>query len=983
MRETLDRLIGILTLERRKGFLNQAVIGGLEKFAPYWKQEALEKAADAETEEEIERIANGLLAYSTCDTQAQRETIVTGLLEQAQRLQDAQPDGDGIVRVPAPTRGEPAPLAVPPLEKPHGASAATSELHEPPETSAPSAPPLSKPRSADRPADAPQERLADKESEPVIPSLEKPRPNVAPQEPAPPAEPPRAAPPLEKPRSSSATEEVASRDNDPKTPAEGAALEKAPDGSEQGSEASQPAAPSPPMTKPSARPDSSGAQDPDALANSDHAKPSEHKADRPAGDARQGYGLDAAVTVLPSVGAVQSRRLNRLGIQTIEDLLYLFPRRYDDYSHLKTINQLSPGEDVTIIVNVRKTTLHHINEKRSLIKCRVSDGTGYLDITWFNRPYLQKQLPENRQIVISGRVEQYLGRPTMNAPEWEPLDKDQAREQVHTNRLVPVYPLTDGLSNRWLRRLMKQTLDHWAPRMMDHLPEDARQRHQLSTLGEALQEIHFPASEESLDAARRRLIFDEFLLLQLGVLRQRHVWRSQEGTALDIDRAAVEQFVGSLPYALTGAQTRVLDEILADIAVKTPMNRLLQGDVGSGKTVVAAAAAVATIRAGYQMALMAPTEILAEQHCVNFGALLRDVQVMTPDGMRPAAVRLLTGSTPAAEKRQIAEELANGSADVVIGTHALIQEGVEFSHLALAIIDEQHRFGVAQRAALRQKGYNPHILVMTATPIPRTLSLTLFGDLDVSVIDELPAGRQPIKTYIVTNRERERAYHFVQKQAGEGHQAYIICPLVEESESIDARAVVVEHERLQSEVFPSLRLGLLHGRMKGDEKDSVMRQFGAGELDILVSTSVVEVGIDVPNATVMLIEDAERFGLSQLHQFRGRVGRGPAPSYCLLVTRKSGEEGWKRLTAVADSQDGFELAEKDLQMRGPGDFFGTRQSGLPDLRLAQLADVRVLDTARKEAHTILDADPELSQPAHATLRERVDAVWSRVQSDPS
>jgi ATP-dependent DNA helicase RecG len=811
-----------------------------------------------------------------------------------------------------------------------------------------------------------------------------------------------SVPPLEKPHCAAKAESDPAQDSGPQAAAERPAAERvAPENAahdvEEPGPASQPGVYSPPMTKPASRPGApEAAQQTEAAQRTEAAQqpeepdddqddetPASSEAETPEETTRQGHGLNAAVGMLPGVGSVQSRRLNRLGIMTIEDLLYLFPRRYDDYSHLKTISQLVPGEDVTIIVNVRSTTLRRINDNRSLIKCRVSDGTGYMDLTWFNQPYLEKQLPEGRQIVVSGRVDQYLGRPTMNAPEWEPLDKDQAREQVHTNRLVPVYPLTEGISNRWLRRLMKQTLDHWAPRMADHLSADVRSRHHLTGLGDALLEIHFPESLESLDAARRRLIFDEFLLLQLGILRQRQAWRSQAGKALRIDRPAIDQFVGSLPYALTGAQGRVIDEILADITTTTPMNRLLQGDVGSGKTVVAAAAAVAVMRAGGQMALMAPTEILAEQHCASFGALLKDVRVVTPEGERAVAVRLLTGSTPAAERRAIIGELADGSADVVIGTHALIQEGVTFSNLALAIIDEQHRFGVAQRAALREKGYNPHLLVMTATPIPRTLSLTLFGDLDISVIDELPAGRQPIQTYIVTNRERERAYRFVQKQVQEGHQAYIICPLVEESESVDARAVVAEHERLQRDVFPTLRLGLLHGRMKGDEKDQVMRQFDAGELDILVSTSVVEVGIDVPNATVMLIEDAERFGLSQLHQFRGRVGRGPAPSYCLLVTQKSGEEGWERLTAVAESQDGFALAEKDLQMRGPGDFFGTRQSGLPTLRLAQLADLRVLETAREEARSMLDADPSLAQPAHATLRERVDAVWSRVHSDPS
>jgi len=461
------------------------------------------------------------------------------------------------------------------------------------------------------------------------------------------------------------------------------------------------------------------------------------------------------------------------------------------------------------------------------------------------------------------------------------------------------------------------------------------------------------------------------------VLRQRHVWRAQTGQAIAIDRPALEQFIASLPYALTAAQTRALDHILNDLAQPTPMNRLLQGDVGSGKTIVAACAALAVIQAGYQAAVMAPTEILAEQHAQKLTRLFDGVTVHDQAGARPLQVRLLTGSARPAEREAILSELAAGAADLVIGTHALIQEDVHFARLALVVVDEQHRFGVRQRAALRQKGYHPHLLSMTATPIPRTLSLTLFGDMDVAVIDELPPGRQPIQTYLVTALERERAYRFVRKQVSQGHQAFIVCPLIDESEKIDAKAAVAEYEHLQKTVFPDLRLGLLHGRMRNEEKEEVMRRFVAGELHILVSTAVVEVGIDVPNATVMLVEGAERFGLAQLHQFRGRVGRGAAPAYCLLVSENAGEDGLERLRAIAESQDGFALAEMDLKLRGPGEFFGTRQSGLPDLRLAQLADVRYLESARAEAELILAEDSNLQLPEHQPLRKQAEALWSR------
>ncbi|MFQ6057863.1 MAG: ATP-dependent DNA helicase RecG [Anaerolineae bacterium] len=681
-----------------------------------------------------------------------------------------------------------------------------------------------------------------------------------------------------------------------------------------------------------------------------------------------GLDLDSPVTRLTGISTAYARRLARLGVATIRDLLYLIPRRYDDFSALKTINKLQYGEEVTIVGTVWQTKSRQTRSGGTVITSILSDGTGTIQATWFNQPYLVKQLKPGRQIVISGRVDKYLGRLTFQSPSWEPLEK----ELIHTARLVPVYPLTEGLSARWLRRLMKRTVDHWAPRMPEHLPDHVREREGLLDLPTALGQIHFPDNWEMVREARRRLCFDEFLLIQLGVLRQRRSWQKQVGRPMTIDEELLRAFLEALPFTLTDAQQRALREILEDLKRSRPMSRLLQGDVGSGKTVVAAAAMLMAVANGYQAVLMAPTEILAEQHYGTISHLLGE-ELKEPPFV--PSIRLLIGSLSRAEKERIHEEIAAGEANIVIGTHALIQEGVSFKDLGLAIIDEQHRFGVTQRATLRQKGYFPHVLVMSATPIPRTLALTVYGDLDISIIDEMPPGRQEIKTKWLLPRERERAYSFVRSQIEQGRQAFIICPLIEESEKIEAKAAVAEYERLQKEIFPDLRLGLLHGRMKGEEKEAVMEQFYGGQMDILVSTPVVEVGIDVPNATVMLIEGADRFGLAQLHQFRGRVGRGEHQSYCLLLADSPTAGAEERLKAIESTQDGFRLAEEDLKLRGPGEFFGTRQSGLPDLKVAKLSDVTILERARAEAIEIFRRDPDLVAPEHAPLAQKVRAFW--------
>jgi ATP-dependent DNA helicase RecG len=683
-------------------------------------------------------------------------------------------------------------------------------------------------------------------------------------------------------------------------------------------------------------------------------------------------GLDASITVLTGISTAYAERFARLGVRTIRDLLFLLPRRYDDYRNLKPINRLEYGEEVTIIASVWDAGTRRTRGGAPIFTATLSDGSGTIQCTWFNQPYLADRIKPKMQIVVSGKVEEYLGNLTFQSPEWEPLE----RELLHTARLVPVYPLTEGIGGKWLRKLMKRTVDYWSSRVQEHLPDSVRQSAGLMNVSDALTHIHFPDDWSDLERARQRLAFDELFVVQLGVMRQRQAWRSQPGRALDFERTVVDRFVKSLPFVLTGAQKHALDQIVGDLKSSVPMNRLLQGDVGSGKTVVAAAAMVATVATGAQAALMAPTEILAEQHFKTLGAVFAHLQ-------KPPVVELLTGGTP--NKDGLYARLASGEINIVVGTHALIQPNVAFRNLAFLVIDEQHRFGVEQRAALRQKGqgkFNPHVLVMTATPIPRTLALTLYGDLDVSIVNEMPPGRQKIETRWLYPTERERAYAFIRTQVEKGHQAFVICPLVEESEKVEAKAAVEEHERLQKQVFPSLKLGLLHGRMKSDEKDEVMGAFARGDLHVLVSTSVVEVGIDVPNATVMLVEGANRFGLAQLHQFRGRVGRGQHASYCLLLADSTTAASDERLKAIESTNDGFVLAEKDLELRGPGEFFGTRQAGLPDLRVAKLADVKLLDLAREQAHKLFEADPNLSAPEHRLLAQKVERFWA-ASSDAS
>ena len=708
-----------------------------------------------------------------------------------------------------------------------------------------------------------------------------------------------------------------------------------------------------------------------------------------------GVSLDSPVDRLRGVDAKFSARLRRLGVATIRDLLYLLPRRHNDFSKVAKICQLAPGEEQTILATVweaRGTSLG--KGKLKATEAVVSDETGNIGVIWFGQSYLAKLLRPNSRIAISGRVEVYKGRQQFQSPEFEILDQQESL--IHTGRLVPVYPLTEGLTPRKLRSIVWQALQHWVPRMMEFLPEDVTNRAKLVPLPAAVMQAHYPDDAPTLEAARRRLAFDEFFLLQLAVLARRQSWQgSTVGMPVRPDPEILERFLGSLPFSTTAAQMRCIGEVLDDMARGTPpMNRLLEGEVGSGKTVVALAAILAAAVSGYQGSIMVPTELLAEQHfatvCSLLGGLALPVRednlitVYLDHFPNPISVGLVTGSTRAGLKRELQRRVSEGTLDIIIGTHALIQEGVEMPRLALAVVDEQHRFGVMQRAALRQRGgTTPHVLVMSATPIPRTLALTLYGDLDISTIDQLPPGRQRVTTRHVTPERRKAAYDFVRKQIQTGRQAFVICPLIEESEAVEARAATEEHERLSDEVFPDLRLGLLHGKMAPRHKEEVMGSFREGEIDILVSTAVVEVGIDVPNATVMLVEGAHRFGLSQLHQFRGRVGRGEHKSYCLLLSEYSSPEAMERLSAMERIYDGFKLAELDLSLRGPGDYFGTRQSGLPNLRVARLSDQELLKLAREEAAQILKGDPGLKAPVHVGLAAEVARFLDGVRDEVS
>jgi ATP-dependent DNA helicase RecG len=694
-------------------------------------------------------------------------------------------------------------------------------------------------------------------------------------------------------------------------------------------------------------------------------------------------GLDADIISLENVGVARAAELHQLGVFKVRHLLYLFPRRYDDYSKLKPINRLEYNEQLTIIATVQSVLSTKIrNREMSRVEVVVSDGTGFLRLVFFRgSKYIRSfeaQFPHGRQLVISGRTEKYLGRLQMNNPNIEDLDQ----AHLNTNGIIPVYPLTAKLSQKYVRTIVNNTINYYVNKVQDFLPPSIKRQCELIDLPVAIHQVHFPQSADLLESAQKRLAFDEIFLLQLGVLQQKRNWVSQPAIQFFPDKDQLTKFTGSLPFTLTKAQNKVIAEVTKNLSSGSPMNRLLQGDVGSGKTVIAAYAISSVAKGQAQSAVMAPTSILAEQHYRSLRSILGGIND-TNLSISDSEIRLLTGDTPAKEREEIKSGLLDGSIKLLIGTHALIEEPIQFLNLQLVVIDEQHRFGVSQRALLRQKGTNPHLLVMSATPIPRSLALTIYGDLDLSIMDEMPVGRKPVDTYILSPRERERGYQIIRNHLKKGHQAFIVYPLIESDESGEVKAVINDHEVLQKEIFPDLQIGLLHGRLSPDEKDKIMMAFHDKKYSILVSTTVIEVGVDVPNATVMMIEGANRFGLAQLHQLRGRVGRSHEQSICLLIPDNEDSLENERLSVMIETNDGFLLAEKDLQQRGPGDFIGYRQSGFADLKMAKITDIRLIEQARTVAEMLFADDPLLEKNENALLLQKLQSFWNSDESDIS
>ncbi len=672
--------------------------------------------------------------------------------------------------------------------------------------------------------------------------------------------------------------------------------------------------------------------------------------------------LTTGVRFVKGIGEQRAKALEKLGIRTLRDLISYFPRAYDDRRTYKKIKDLTDGENACVeALAAAAPTLNRIRKGLELVKLRAVDETGALDVTFFNQTYRKDNLCPGETYTFFGKAEVSGRRRSMANPIVE-----REGSRLMTGRIMPIYPLTAGVSQLTMVKSVEQGLAACGKLLPDPLPDEVRRTHQLCHIGYAYQQIHFPEGEEALAAARRRLVFEELFLLAIGLRRLRG--RREEQTCVPWRPTPLSEFTSALSFSLTGAQRRAIDGVQADLTSGRLMNRLIQGDVGSGKTMVAAAALFCAVRNGKQAALMAPTEILAEQHSKSLTPLLEKLGI---------SCVLLTGAMGAKARRSVLADLESGAAQVAIGTHALIAAGVTYCNLGLVITDEQHRFGVAQRAALAAKGDRPHLLVMSATPIPRTLALMIYGDLDVSVIDELPPGRQQIDTFAVPGSYRPRVCKFIDKQLAAGRQAYIVCSMVEENDQLpdDRKAAAGYAKALQENVFPHRTVACVHGRMKPREKEAVMAAFSSGRIHILVSTTVVEVGVDVPNATVMVVEDADRFGLSQLHQLRGRVGRGRHKSYCILISDNRSEDSRTRLKAMTQTNNGFQIAEEDLKLRGPGDFFGHRQHGLPALKVADLTcDMALLKEAQSAAAALLEQDPELAGCPETAVR--VEAMFA-------
>ncbi len=668
--------------------------------------------------------------------------------------------------------------------------------------------------------------------------------------------------------------------------------------------------------------------------------------------------LDTPVQYLRGIGPKRAALLERIGVKTVGQLLYLLPRRYIDRSRVAAIGELRVGNEVTVVGRILTVSSRRTRRRRQIVSLLLRDGTGTIEVLWFNRPGLQELFRPGQELLVSGTVTAYRHNQLVN-PLFEVLRGD---EFTFANKVIPVYPLTEGLSIWTIRRAVRIALDQYSHLVPESLPPALRQRYHYPAVAEALEQVHFPQDVASAEQGRARLVYDElFYFTLLLALRRQAVAAVPKERRLLTGGRLISRFRASLGFALTQAQERVIAEIEHDLASNRCMNRLLQGDVGSGKTVVAVHAMLVAVDNNCQAAMMAPTEILAEQHFRNWASRLADLGVRTA---------LLTGSTKAGERQRIRDGLESGEVQVLFGTHALIEESVRFRQLAVAVVDEQHRFGVLQRAALLAKGLNPDFLVMTATPIPRTLTLTLYGDLDVSILDEKPPGRRPVVTRLLSESRRQEVYGAIERRLAAGEQVFVVCPLIEESEKLDLASAVATFEQTR-QALPGRRVGLVHGRLRPEERAALMEEFRSGGIDVLVATSVIEVGVDVPNATVMVIEHAERFGLAQLHQLRGRIGRGERQSYCLLIAGTGVlPETLERLQYFCRTTDGFKLAEKDWQLRGPGELLGTRQHGLPDLQLADLGrDRQLLERARHDAFRLVELDPQLSQPENESVRQ--------------
>ena len=689
--------------------------------------------------------------------------------------------------------------------------------------------------------------------------------------------------------------------------------------------------------------------------------------------------LSTPIQYVKGIGPKLARLFEKKGIRTIEDALYFLPRAYEDRRHLRKITDLEAGKRQTGFGEILLSGMAFFPYSRKRIfQAVVGDGSGTLTLKWFHghARYLKERFRKGRKLVFSGDVKVFHQKREIVHPDVEMVEGDIEEDSINFKRIVPIYSETEGLHQRTLRRLMKTVVDHYADALSSPIPEDILKRLGLVDFQEAFRRVHFPTDEASVNGlnlhhspGHRRIIFDEFFFLELGLAIRKKGVALEEGIPFQPSGQLCQRLIERLPFQLTGAQQRVLSEIRQDMTQPHPMNRLIQGDVGSGKTAVALLASLDVIEEGYQAALMVPTEVLAEQHYFNLRPWVE------PLGIH---VALLTSNIKGQEREEIYGKVRAGQVQLVIGTHAMIQESVEFQRLGLAIIDEQHKFGVVQRGLLKKKGSHPHLVVMTATPIPRTLAMTVYGDLDVSIIDEMPKGRMPVETKVFPETARPRVYRILEDEIKKGRQAFIVYPLVEESEKLDLRNATQMAEYLGKNVFPDFKVGLLHGRVKSGEKESIMREFTEGRTHILVSTTVIEVGIDIPNASVMVVEHAERFGLSQLHQLRGRIGRGRHPSRCILMAPyRCSEEARVRLRAMERTTDGFQIAEEDLNLRGPGEFFGIRQSGFPDFRVAHIIrDTAILVEARREAFRLIERDPELTQPSHTSLKETLLKRWS-------